>query len=206
MRTSSWQILKRRPDTAWLKAGALAVCAACSGSEASAPPDETAAHLRQAPQEAELVQLTAPADELREALLEQTGRRSLSGLSRIARDHEAFVSNTDGMPHREYWDLMRRIGIDPNAKLETLLSGPPGQRLVDGELWFVWPDLAARDPAELVPEKLSFQDRRRLQELIGEDGISRLRDGEGFPGMRTAISANGRWMYYILSQENEEKD
>ena len=204
MRTSFWQISPPRRVTTWLRAGALAVCVACSGAETDRPSENPGNHLRQDPQAATPVLLTEPAIALREALLEQARRGSLSGLSRLAAQHDAFVSNTEGMPHREYWDLMRRIGIDPNAKLVGLLSDAPGQRIVDGELWFVWPDLAARDPSDLVPEKLSFQDRRRLHDMIGEDGIARIRGGEGFPGMRTAISANGRWVYYILDQETEE--
>jgi hypothetical protein len=54
-----------------------------------------------------------------------------------------------------------------------------------------------------MPVKLSFQDRRRLEELIGEDGIARIRAGEGYPGMRTAIAEDGTWIYYVLGQDGE---
>ena len=59
-------------------------------------------------------------------------------------------------------------------------------------------------PSDLIPEKLSFQDRRRLEELIGADGIARIRAGEGYPGMRTAISEEGVWIYFVLGQDGED--
>ena len=65
-------------------------------------------------------------------------------------------------------------------------------------------DLAARDASDLIPEKLSFQDRRRLMELIGEEGIERIRQGEGYPGMRTAIAGNGRWVYFVMGETEED--
>lgn len=192
----------------WLSrvaAGAgLAMIAACSqGAEDAATvlPEES---LTQAPHVPEPVILTAAAEEMRDRLISHAKAGSLSRLTREAEANPAFISNFGGTPHRDFWDLMRRTGLDPNLKLRELFDMQPGMREIDGEIWFVWPDLAARDPDELIPEKLSFQDRRRLVELIGEDGVARIRMGEGYPGMRTAIAGDGRWVYFVLGQDGED--
>jgi len=181
----------------------LVLMSACSPAvEPEAPllPDES---LTQAPHAPQPVVLTPAAEATREELLTYARAGSLSRLSRAAAENEGFVSNLGGTPHRQFWDLMRRTGADPNLKLRALFETSPGIREIDGEIWFVWPALAARDPADLIPENLSFQERRRLQELIGEDGIERLRAGEGYPGMRTAIAGDGRWVYFVLGQDGE---
>lgn len=131
---------------------------------------------------------------------------SLSRLSRRANAEPAFVSNFAETGHRTHWDLLRRTGFDPLAQLGNLLDGPYGVRLVGDEVWYVWPDLAALDPAELVPERLSFSDRARLQELVGEQGIERVRAGQGYPGVRTAIADDGRWLYFVHETEDETEE
>lgn len=174
---------------------------ACSGAETPnvrPQPEET---LTQIPVDPPAPTVPEAVLETREELLRHARAGSLSGLTRIAKRNEVFVSNLGGEPHRQYWDLMRRIGVDPNLKLRKLFEEPVGLRVVDGEHWYVWPDLAARDPRDLIPEKMSFQDRKHLQELIGIEGIERLRAGEAYPGMRTAIAEDGRWVYYVLDPE-----
>lgn len=141
---------------------------------------------------------------MRDEILKHAQRGSLSGLSRLAAQNPGFVSNFGGEPDRQYWDLMRRIGIDPNLKLRALLDLPVGMRDVDGVTWYVWPDLAAENPEDLIPEKLSFRDRKRLRDLVGDDGIAEIRAGKGYPGMRTAITEDGQWVYFVLGQDGEE--
>ena len=34
--------------------------------------------------------------------------------------------------------------------------------------------------------------------------IARIRAGEGYPGMRTAIAEDGTWIYFVLGQDGEE--
>lgn len=131
---------------------------------------------------------------------------SLARLSRLANSEPAFVSNFAGEGHRTHWDLLRRTGFDPLAQLSTLFEGPYGVKLVGEELWYIWPDLAALDPDELVPERLSFSDRARLLDLIGEPGIERIRRGQGYPGMRTAIADDGRWLYFVHETEDEQAE
>lgn len=186
----------------------LAAClalgfAACSKAveEPVYPPES----LSQTPQLPDPVIIPDAVAATRDEILTYAQRGSLSGLSRLARANRDFVSNFGGEPHREYWDLMRRIGIDPNLKIRALLALPAGVREVDGEKWYVWPDLAAKGPADLIPEKLSFRDRKRLRDLVGDDGIAAIRAGEGYPGMRTAISEDGRWIYFVLGQDGEEE-
>ncbi|MFN4023359.1 MAG: hypothetical protein ACK4MQ_00885 [Hyphomonas sp.] len=156
------------------------------------------------PQAPEPAELTEAATALKAEILRHAERGALRSLARLADQNEGFISNLGGQSHFEFWDLLRRTGVDPNRKLRELFEEPPGRREVDGEVWFVWPDLAAKDTRALIPEKLTFVERRRLRELIGEDGIARIRAGEGYPGMRTAITAEGRWVYFVLGQDGEE--
>lgn len=130
-------------------------------------------------------------------------RNSLNRLIRQARDEPTFISNFAGESHRVHWDLLRRTGFDPLRQLELLLSGPYGTRKVGDEVWYIWPDLAARMPEDLQPERLSFSERARLRDLIGEAGLQRIRDGQRYPGVRTAISETGRWLYFVHESEDE---
>lgn len=151
------------------------------------------------------VELSAEAIALRKEIMAHARAGSLRRLARLAGEQQGFISNLGGQRDFEFWDLLRRTGVDPARLLLELLDGPPGERVVNDETWFVWPDLAARDPRDLVPGKLTFQERRRLHELIGEDGIRRLAEGQGYPGMRTAISADGRWIYFVLGTDEERE-
>ncbi|MEO0551299.1 MAG: hypothetical protein AAFZ91_15380 [Pseudomonadota bacterium] len=129
-------------------------------------------------------------------------RNSLTRLARLADSEPSFVSNFAGESNRVHWDLLRRTGFDPLAQLERLLDGQYGVREVGDEVWYIWPDLAALEPQELVPERLSFTDRAKLLELVGDEGIERIRDGQGYPGVRTAIAEDGRWLYFIHESED----
>lgn len=193
-----WSSVRR----AILSAGFVLGVAACSPApeEPVYPPES----LSQDPQAPEPVVIPEAVAATRDEMLKYAQRGSLSGLSRMARANEGFVSNLGGEAHRDYWDLMRRIGVDPNRKLRALMELPVGVREVDGVKWYVWPDLAAKNAEDLIPEKLSFRDRKRLQDLVGEDGIEEIRAGKGYPGMRTAITEDGRWVYFVLGQDAEE--
>lgn len=129
---------------------------------------------------------------------------SLYQLARFAESEPTFLSNFAGASHREHWDLLRRTGFDPILTLEKLLDGPYGAKMVSGETWYIWPELAALDPAELQPQRLNFSQRARLEELVGDTGIAQIRNGEGYPGVRTAIAEDGRWLYFVHETEGEE--
>jgi hypothetical protein len=205
MKTSFWQISKRRRDMrsySPLIAGLAIVLAACSQApEEPAYPPESLTQLPQAP---EPVVIPDAVTATRDEILKYATRGSLSGLARVAQANAGFVSNFGGEAHRDYWDLMRRIGVDPNLKLRALMDLPVGVREVDGVKWYVWPDLAAKNGQDLIPEKLSFRDRKRLRDLVGDEGIAEIRDGKGYPGMRTAIAEDGRWVYFVLGQDAED--
>ncbi|WP_084417960.1 hypothetical protein [Henriciella litoralis] len=131
-------------------------------------------------------------------------RNSLSQFARYADQQPGFISNFAGASHRDHWDLLRRTGFDPLARLEELLDGPYGVKSVAGDTWYIWPELAALEPDQLRPERLNFRQRARLEELVGEAGIERVRQGSGYPGIRTAISTEGRWLYYVHETPGEE--
>lgn len=125
------------------------------------------------------------------------GKGRLRALARRADAEEGFLSNFGGERHLTHWDILRRTGVDPNAKLIELLDEPYALQRVGEETWYVWPDLAAKRPEELIPEKLSFKDRARLNDLVGEVGVEQVRSGSGYPGFRTAMSEDGRWLYFV---------
>ncbi|MEO1189825.1 MAG: hypothetical protein AAFW60_12210 [Pseudomonadota bacterium] len=124
-------------------------------------------------------------------------RDSLNRLVRLAEAEENFVSNFAGESHKVHWDLLRRTGFDPLHRLEALLDGPYGTRQVGEQVWYIWPDFAALEADELLPEKLNFADRARLSALVGEPGLARIRAGQDYPGIRTAIAEDGRWLYFV---------
>lgn len=129
---------------------------------------------------------------------------SLRQLSRFAASQPGFISNFAGASHQDHWDLLRRTGFDPILRLEGLLDGPYGVKLVAGETWYVWPALAALELEALQPQRLNFSQRARLEELVGESGIAQIRNGSGYPGIRTAISSDGRWLYFVHEMTSEE--
>jgi len=189
--------------SALLAAMALSLVACGRSGEESIQvvPDES---LTQPPVAPEPVEVTEDVSKTRDVLLRYAKAGSLGGLARTAAKSDGFISNFGGQPHRDFWDLLRRTGLDPNLKLRELFDQPVGVRTVDGERWYIWPDLAARDATDLIPEKMSFQDRKRLKELIGDDGIDLIRAGKGYPGMRTAIAEDGRWVYFVLGLDGED--
>jgi hypothetical protein len=188
------------------RAGAALLIAlgACSGESEVAAPVVPEPALTAVPAPPPAITVPKRVAAVRAEILIAAEAGSLGGLERIALRADGFVSNFGGQGHRNFWELMRKIGVDPNVRLRTLLAQSPGVREVDGVRWYVWPDLAAKDAGDLIPEKLSFEDRARLTQLIGEDGIARIRNGEGYPGMRTAISEDGDWIYYVLGLDGED--
>lgn len=124
-------------------------------------------------------------------------RDSLNRLVRLAATEDNFVSNFADESHKVHWDLLRRTGFDPLHRLGDLLDGPHGTRQVGDQTWYVWPDFAALEADALLPEKLNFADRARLADLVGEPGLARIRNGQDYPGIRTAIAEDGRWLYFV---------
>ncbi|MCI4643779.1 MAG: hypothetical protein MRY64_03235 [Hyphomonadaceae bacterium] len=133
----------------------------------------------------------------RESLLLISEAGSIRRLSYKADAEPNFLSNFGGADHYSHWDLMRRTGWDPNMHLIELFGMPYGARQVGQEIWYIWPDLAARDVADLAPERLSHRDQARLLALIGPSGMQELAEGHPYPGERTAISETGSWRYFL---------
>ena len=132
-------------------------------------------------------------------------RDSLNRLVVLASSEANFVSNLAGEPHKVHWDLLRRTGFDPLHRLDDLLDGPYGTRQVGDETWYIWPDFAALEAEDLLPEKLDYTDRARLSALVGSPGLARIRAGQDYPGIRTAIAEDGRWLYFVHETTEETK-
>ncbi|MCR9271282.1 MAG: hypothetical protein ACX94B_11005 [Henriciella sp.] len=152
--------------------------------------------------------LTEPVNAKIADIREILDRNSLTRLVRLANSEENFVSNFAGESHRVHWDLLRRTGFDPLMRLGALLEGPYGTRQVGDQTWYIWPDFAALEADDLLPEKLDFADRARLEDLVGAPGLERIRNGESYPGIRTAIADDGRWLYFVHEtvQETETSE
>lgn len=188
---------------------ALLVVAGCDGE---APRDSVRLQVEEAPdymretggEQPATPALTGEAQSTVDRLRGIIQTNSLYRLSQFAGSQPGFISNFAGASHRAHWDLLRRTGFDPILRMEDLLDGPYGVREVGGETWYVWPALAALDSSELQPERLSFRQRARLQELVGEAGIERIRNGSGYPGVRMAIASDGRWLYYVHETQSED--
>ena len=173
----------------------LGACgAAAPGDDVRSGPDQT---LTELPSRPEPPPLNAAVISTRDEIRGLATAMRLRGLARLADRSDGFVSNFAGDSHYNHWLLLRSTGVDPLAQLLTLLDAPHATKQVGEEIWYIWPDLAALGPDALIPERLGFQDRARLQALVGEEGIARIRDGSAYPGFRTAIAEDGRWVYYL---------
>ena len=185
---------------------ALFIFAACGSAppveEARTQPDET---LLETPTVPALPALAGPVVQTMAEIAEITERNSLRGFARYADASEGFASNFAGSSHFEHWSLIRRTGVDPLREIESLFKEPHAVKTVGEEVWYIWPDLAAKPSEDLLLERLSFRDRARLETLIGEAGIAKVRAGGAYPGFRTAISADGRWVYF-LHETGERED
>lgn len=180
---------------------ALALLAGCSGEAGTArPPDPILTEPRAEPlsQRISTRDLPQPVLDTRAALLEIAEADSLRRLARFADSQQGFLSSlSDTRGHFDHWDLMRRTGFDANIHLPALFAEDPGIYRVDGETWYVWPALAARSARELHPDRLGAGDLAELRRRVGEDGVERIRAGAAYPGVRTAISETGRWLYFL---------
>ncbi|MEL7129338.1 MAG: hypothetical protein AAGK23_07305 [Pseudomonadota bacterium] len=188
---------------------AIGLLVACGGppeptEPVQTPPDETLVEL---PTRREPPALTETADATRSELLALAKAGRLRAFARRADAAPGFVSNFADTGHYQHWLLLRQTGVDPLDKFETLLAEPHAAKDVGGETWFIWPDLAAFAAEDLLPERLGFEDRARLSRLLGEEGVAEIRQGRAYPGFRTAISADGRWVYYLheLGQEEDQE-
>ncbi len=140
----------------------------------------------------------------RDELLAIAADDSLRRLARLAEADARFLSNFAGASHYDHWELLRRVGVDPLRNLAALFGQPHAMRGTGEETWYVWPDFAVMEPDELLPERLGVQDRARLVALVGEDGIADIRAGRPYPGVRTAISSEGRWVYFLHQADQSE--
>ncbi len=138
----------------------------------------------------------AKLDLIRETL--KTG--SIRSLVRLANQEPDFRSNFGNLNHYDHWYILKRMGLDVIEKTEQVLNQPYGVKDFGAEKYYIWPELAARPPEDLVYSRLTFQERAALLELVSEAGIERVKGGEPYPGFRLAIREDGSWAY--LLQDN----
>lgn len=136
----------------------------------------------------------------RDEILEMLQSGSIRTMVRFVDKEPNFRSNFGGRSHYEHWYLMKRAGLDPMEKTIRIFQEPYGVKDFGAEKYYIWPELATRTSEDLDFSRLTFKERATLQELIGDAGIERLRKGESYPGFRTAIREDGRWVY--LLQDN----
>lgn len=168
----------------------------CSAPSPPPPPDQT---LFEPPDTAvNSAPLPDAVVATRNELLSISAADSLRRLARFADSQPGFASNLSGSSdHYAHWDLMRRTGFDPNQQIAFVLQFPHATRQIGDQTWYIWPYLAARSGAELAPERLSFVDLTTLRELIGRPGLDWIGEHGTYPGVRTAISEDGTWRYFL---------
>ncbi|MEO1028358.1 MAG: hypothetical protein AAFX02_04800 [Pseudomonadota bacterium] len=123
---------------------------------------------------------------------------SLRRLARYADTHSNFTSNFGTEAHYDYWYLLRRTGAEPLDQLIRIFNEPHGKLTIGDQSWHVWPDFAAIDEDNRNPDRMDINTRARLVALIGESGADQMRKGAAYPGVRTAISDDGRWIYWLF--------
>ena len=182
---------------------AALMLAACGGEAAQERVIPAMTHV-EAPVQQPAPELSVEAKEMQARILEVTGRDSLRRFARLTDEAPDFVSNFEGSDHFAHWSLLRRTGVDPLRQIEALFADRHGVRTVGSEVWYIWPHFAAMPREDLAPDQLDFQDKAKLFEQIGEDGLAHIRAGGAYPGVRTAISKSGRWVYYLHDSGEDE--
>ena len=133
----------------------------------------------------------------RDQILETADMDSIRRLVYLADDFDGFRSNYGDIAHYDHWYILKRAGIDPIIAVREILSEPYGVKDFGAEKYYIWPAFASRRPEDLDFSRLTFAERARLQELIGDDGIARVEAGEPYPGFRLAIRQDGIWVYLL---------
>jgi ABC-type amino acid transport substrate-binding protein len=87
-----------------------------------------------------------------------------------------------------YWKLLASNGVDPLVTLQRLIEGRPVRR----DSLFVW-------PAWFDAPLISFSPERRdsMEQLMRPGSWEAMRENGFYIGPRTAIRADGVWMYYV---------
>lgn len=129
---------------------------------------------------------------------------SLRQLGRYADRYPGFTSNFGSDSHFDYWYLLRRTGVEPLDQLSDIFDQPHGDILVGDKRWHIWPDFAALPENARNPARMSLEDRTRLLSLIGEQAAFEMRGGAPYPGVRTAISEDGRWIYWLFETGDQD--
>lgn len=166
-----------------------------------AAPEEVVADPQPVTEEhAELDQLPEAVAAKRDEILDVLKTNSIRRLVRLAEENPDFRSNYGDLRHYDHWYILKRAGIDTIRETERILNESYGVKDFGAEKYYIWPGFAARTPEELEFSRLSFSERARILDLLGENGIERLKSGESYPGFRLAIRQDGTWVY--LLQDN----
>lgn len=197
MQTSVW-------IRVFLSAGLIVLLGACDLSDEidnNSPRSEVVARVEKAseepPGEHTADELPEAVAKTRDEILAIIETGSIRSLARMADAQQGFRSNYGNLNHYDHWYIMKRAGLDPLEKTAEILKQPFGIKDFGAEKYYIWPALAVRAPEDLDFSRLSFSERATLSELVGEDGIERMKAGEAYPGFRLAIREDGRWVYLL---------
>ncbi|MEO0466106.1 MAG: hypothetical protein AAF216_06150 [Pseudomonadota bacterium] len=126
---------------------------------------------------------------------------SIRQLARFADAQPGFRSNLGDDNTFRHWDLMRRTGFNPTAQLQAVLEEPYGTGKINGVTWYYWPYLAAYSSGRISTERITPVERADIVRLIGVTGLASLDGTKTYPGVRTAISEDGTWHYFLHEPE-----
>lgn len=138
-------------------------------------------------------QLPRPVADVRDALVAHAGSCDFDGLAeRALADVTSFSFGGDTDP-AGFWRDLETSGDTPMAAMLTVLHMSPGTLEVAGELYYVWPAVAALDDWSQATE----EQRRELEARFGSEAVTGWDQFGAYVGYRVGITEDGRWSFFV---------
>jgi hypothetical protein len=130
--------------------------------------------------------------EVRERIFAAVSECDFDGLEKIAREKGGAFTYTSGEPGASpaaYWRNVELNASDSPMYVLALILTLPVARAEGGE--YAWPSAHSENPTEA--------DWQALVDavLYTPTELERMREGGGYTGWRTAITADGDWQYFV---------